>query len=163
MTTDDWPLLEWLLYDDKVQRRLGGLVDSHCYVCIPRILRVNGVFDETLADLIENACEQGFISEEERYEVMDFRTVVLRGQSYQDGSDIYAVARINPTAKEDRIIRIADNADIMRRVTGKEVVPVAVCARIGDAQRKLATERGVTLIHVSFEDVKMIDVYRVET
>ena len=157
VTVDDRSLYEWIIYDTKVQRRINGLVNLHCDIRRSRVIRGDGVFDDMLADLIDDACEQGLISKEERYEVADFRTVVLRGKSRQDGSDAYSVVRIHPTAREDRINRIADNADIMRRITGKEVIPAAVFARIGDAQRELAADRGVTLIHVSFEDVKMID------
>ncbi len=162
MTDSDWPLLEWIIYDTKVQHRLGGLVGMHSNVRRSRVLRGENVFDETLADLIHDACEQGFISKREEYEVADFRTNVLGGESREDGSYIYAVVRIDPTAKEDRINRIADHAEIMRRVTGKEVIPAVIYARIDEAQRQLAAERGVTLIHVSFEDVKMIDVSQIE-
>ena len=161
--TGDRLFFGWILYDMKIQRRLDLLVSQHSNIRRCRSLADVGAYRDALEDLLYDACEKGRINQQELYEARDSRTNVFQGQSRADGADVYAVARVDVTATDARINRIADQADIMRNATEKEVIPLMVYAHIGDASPELAWERGVALIHVRFEDVKLIDTSLINT
>ena len=155
------PSVEQLVYANKVERRIMGLVGYELNVRRSRIL-MGGVFDSEFFDRVLDAEEQGIITEEERTGVWDLFSVVLRGESPQDRSPVYATVKIAATIEDRHIDLAATRADVLRRATGEETIPAVVGARIDDVRRELAHEKGVTLVHVSFEDVKMVDVQHID-
>ena len=163
MTGDNWPYIEETIYANKINRRLisvvGSILPRHRIRCI----KGDGLLDETLfADVVENAAEQDIISAEERHEIYDLQNNVLQCENRQDRSVTYAAVTITATVEDSDIRRTADRAGILRRASGKTAIPAVIGARIDDVRRQLAQERGVTLIHVGFEEVKMIDVAQIK-
>ena len=156
---DDHPIVtEEIIYTDRVGHRLTGLPESFLGVYRARSIKGNGVLDETLfVDVIFDAAERGSISDAERREVFDIRNNVLRGENRRDGSPVYAAIAITATLSDGDIRRAADGAGIVQRACGQTAIPAVVGARIDDARRRLARERGVVLIHVGLAEVKMID------
>ena len=152
-------LIEQSIYRFKIESRITGLLMQ---LELRRIRAVGscGGNDDTLFDVISDASERGIISEEEKDEVLDSQHTIFRGENREDRSLAYAIASISATVEDSHVNRAAAAADALQRATGVPVIPAVVGARISDACRELAAERGVTLIHVSFERVKMIDVFQ---
>ncbi len=146
------------MYESKVSQRIISLVGFHLDIRRPRFLKGDGVLDEEFfIDVFDDAWEKGVITKEERGEVWNYTNNVFRGESREDQSVAYAAVRVAMTVEDRHVNQAAFRAGVMRRVTGERVVPAVIAARIGDTQRQLASELGVALIHVSFEDVKMIE------
>ena len=156
------PSLKQLIYSDKVERRMRGSVGYELKLRRPRIVMGGGVFDEEFFDCILDAEEQGIIREEERNGFWDLYSVVLRDERPQYRSPVYATVRIAATIEDRHINLAAARADVLKRVTGKETISAVVGARIDGTRRELAQEKEVSLVHVSFEDVKMVDTQRIE-
>lgn len=160
MTTDNLDWDERPVYRQKVEGRIKGVAGG-LELRRVRVLVGCGGCDDAFLDVVDDAKERGTISEEERRAALDIKHIVLRGENRQDQSVTYAVVGVAPTIEGGHVNRAAVSADGMRRATGEAVVPAVVGARIDEACRELAQERGVILIDVSFEDVKMIDVSQI--
>lgn len=163
MTSDNWQCIEEMIYADKINRRLISLVSSIFPRHRVRCIKGDGLLDETqFVDVIENAADQNSISAAERHEIYELQNNVLHCENRQDKSITYAAVTITATVDDNDLRRTAARAGILQRATGKTAIPAVIGARIDRARRQLAHERGVTLIQVGFEEVKMIDVPRIK-
>jgi len=122
-------LLEW-----RFERRAGAYFSS-----LARHIRV--VDRSALADLLEDAVEQGLIAEGDRKDVM-LADLVLTGRRREDGQEIYLVAEISAGIGVDDIRRADDRAAALARL-GRPTIPVVAGQRIDPEPAELAEARGV--------------------
>ena len=117
-------------------------------------------YDDEFHGLMLDAKEQGAVNQQEWDEFWGVHTV-SRGEDRQDGSVTYVTVDIAITVEDHHVNKGASRADILRRITGERTIPTIIGAFIGgDSVRRLAQERGVSLIHNSLKDAKLDRYFR---
>ena len=153
---------DWIPYWIEADPRIPDLLFSRLELRWVRFLKGNGVLEEDFfEEVFEVAWKKGTISDEEWKEVWHPSNNLLRSQSREDQSLVYATVRLAATIQDLHFMQASAWSDVVQRVTGERAIPVVMGARIKDTHRQLAEEMGVVLIHVSFEDVGLIDTSRV--
>ena len=134
-------------YEQRVANNISSIVRQHLGVRRVRVLKGFKTPDEmTFHNMIDEAGDQGVISERERVEVGN-SDIVLQGYSQQ--AITYLALEVSLTVGESDINRAADRADILSRATGKSAVPAVISAHLDDGRRQLAVSRNVALITVA--------------
>jgi hypothetical protein len=134
-------------YEQIVANNVSSIVRQHLGVRRVRVLKGFKTPDEmTFHNMMDEAGDQGVISERERVEVGN-SDIVLQGYSQQ--AITYLALEVSLTVGESDINRAADRADILSRATGKSAVPAVISAHLDDGRRQLAVSRNVALITVA--------------
>ena len=134
-------------YEQRVANNISSIVRQHLGVRRVRVLKGFKTPDEmTFHNMMDEAGDQGVISERERVEVGN-SDIVLQGYSQQ--AITYLALEVSLTVGESDINRAADRADILSRATGKSAVPAVISAHLDDGRRQLAVSRNVALITVA--------------
>ncbi len=146
-------------YRDRIGRRLGRhatIRHGHHHTVIHH---VDGWDNAGIEDILYDARNRGLLSRQDEDEILRVHTITA-AENPQDGSTTYAVMGLTVTVQNRHIERLAAQADILRRITGKPVTAAITGAFISnDSLRQLAQERGVDLRHVSLDDAKMERIY----
>ena len=144
-------------YRDRIVRDCAHLVfDSHLAVCCKGDWHYNDEFHALMLD----AKRQGVVNQEEWHEFWKVHTV-SRGEHWQDGSVAYATVDIAVSVEYHHINDADYRAGILRRITGERTIPTIIGAFLSDESlRRLAQERGVSLVHASLEDAKLYRYFR---
>lgn len=109
---------------------------------LSRIARRLRVLDTgVLADLLDEAVDQGRLTEAEREVVLD-ADLVLSGRRRQDATEIYLLAEISAGIGPHDVERAANRAAILAKL-GRPVVPVVAGWTVTGDAATLADERGV--------------------
>ena len=120
----------------------------------------DGHYDGEFHGLMLEAKRREVVNQQEWHEFWNVHTV-LKGEDWQDGSVVYATVDIAIIVEDHHINKAADRAGILRRITGERTIPTIIGAFIGgDSVRRLAQERGVSLIHNSLKDAKLYRYFR---
>ena len=115
-----------------------------------------GKYDDRFGGLVEDALDQGIISVQERDEIWNFHTTVLRGQIPKSDSTVFAVVDVALTIDGSHIERVAARAAILKRMVSEPVSAAIIGAFISDdSLRQFAAERDVILISTSMDDAKL--------
>ena len=133
-------------YQAKVERNLRSIAGQYLHLRNIAILRssardVSPEFD----NLIQEAIDQGLITEEQSYEVWD-TDLIFVGTSRGDATPIYVAAEVSVTAGDTDITRAAHRAELVSQATRLPVTPVIICANVDDPRQALATRRNVAVI-----------------
>ena len=140
------------LRGNSYEQKIGGIVSSimteRMNIRVRVLKRVSLDDDSEFFDLLYGAEERGIISQQERNELAS-ADIVLQERGRRDSAPLHIVMEVSITVADHDIIRSAERAAIMQRVTEERVIPVVVGANLDDARRQLARERNVTLITVS--------------
>ena len=132
-------------YERKIARRLRrqalrhfGLNDA---VLVHSVTLPN---DNALPDLLDNACAQGLITNDEagQAEVVD---IVISGVAANQET-AYAVIEASIAVDNSDVARARDRADIIGRAAGVLAQPAVVGIQIPDAIRQAASAAGVAVI-----------------
>jgi hypothetical protein len=106
---------------------------------IARRLRV--VDSGPLADLLDDAVDEGRLTESERETIL-LADLVLSGRRRDDGQDVYLLTEISVSIHPHDVERAADRAALLEKL-GRPVLPVVAGREIDEQTAKLAHNRGV--------------------
>jgi hypothetical protein len=94
-----------------------------------------------LADLLDDAIDEGHLSQDERGAIM-LVDLVMTGRRRTDGQDVYLLAEISVGVGPHDVERAAERAELLAKL-GKPVIPFVAGDSINEAAAALAHERGV--------------------
>jgi hypothetical protein len=94
-----------------------------------------------LADLLDEAIDEGRMADDDRAAIMN-TDAVLSGRRRADGQDIYLVVEVSGGIAMHDVERAIERAALLEKL-GRPVVPVVAGRRINDEVALLAYERGV--------------------
>ena len=132
-------------YERKIARRLRRQAPRHFglndAVLVHSVTLPN---DNALPDLLDNACAQGLITNDEagQAEVVD---IVISGVAANQET-AYAVIEASIAVDNSDVTRARDRADIIGRAAGVLAQPAVVGIQIPDAIRQAASAAGVAVI-----------------
>ncbi len=133
-------------YQLKVERNLRSIAGQHLHLRNIAILRSSRPdWSNEFDNLIQEAVDQGLITEEQSYEVWD-TDLVFVGTPRGDTTPIYIAAEVSITAGDDDITRAANRAGLIAQATRWPVTPVVICANVDDPRHALATRHNATVI-----------------
>ena len=136
-------------YEQRIGNNISSIISQHLNIRRIRVLKGSKAFDEMpFFDLIDDALDRGVIDRQQRIDAGNV-DIVLQGQSYPDQSIIYVALEVSATIADGDIDRAGDRAEILRKATGEQTLPVVIGANIDQERQELAAERGVTLIAVA--------------
>jgi uncharacterized phage infection (PIP) family protein YhgE len=140
--------IQGTIYEQKIGNNIASIVRQHLGIRSVRILKGYKTSDEmTFHDLIDEAEDQGVISEQERIDAGN-TDIVLQGQRHPDLSTMYVVLEVSVTVAENDINRAAARAGILQKATGEATIPAVIGAHMDDIRQELAQGRDVTLITI---------------
>ncbi|MCB0062545.1 MAG: hypothetical protein KDE19_10540 [Caldilineaceae bacterium] len=113
-------------------------------------LRLRPLNSTDLADLLENAVEEGRITETQMDDAKRI-DAVARGRRRGDSATIYLVAEISVSVAEHDIARAIHRAAIISAAIDLDAVPVVVGETISDALRAEADRRNVGYVIIAQE------------
>jgi hypothetical protein len=122
-------MLEWE-YGQHAPSYFGSIV---------RRLRI--VESTALADLLDEALEDGRLTWDERASIL-LADLVMSGRRCDDGQDVYLLAEISVGIRSYDVERAADRAALLERL-GRPVLPIVAGRDIDDGTARLAHNRGV--------------------
>ncbi len=125
------------LRGDSLERRYRERATSYFS---PLARRIRVMAHEELAHLLEEAQEQGIVSEQEGDDALA-ADVVAHGRSRQTGQDVVIVAEVSVTIYPDDVRRALSRAQAMGRALGLEAIPVVAGQRLTPAAEALAREK----------------------
>ena len=133
-------------YQLKVERNLRSIAGQHLHLRNIAILRSSRPdWSNEFDNLIQEAVDQGLITEEQSYEVWD-TDLIFVGTPRGDTTPIYVAAEVSITAGDDDITRAANRAGLIAQATRRPVTPVVICANVDDPHHALATRHNTTVI-----------------
>ena len=106
----------------------------------PLVRRIRVIAHEELAHLLEEAQEQGLVSEQEVDDALAV-DVVARGRSRQTDKDIVIVAEVSAAIYPEDVQRALSRAQVIGRALRLEAIPVVAGLRITPAAEALAREQ----------------------
>ena len=130
------------LRGDSLERRYRERAASYFS---PLVRRIRVMAHEELAHRLEEAQEQGLISEQEVDDALAV-DVVASGRSRQTGKDVVIVAEVSASIHPDDVRRALSRAQVMGRALGLEAIPVVAGLRITPDAEALAREKAWRLL-----------------
>jgi hypothetical protein len=126
----------------EVERRFR----SHAPAYFGSLLRRIRVVDRSaLADEIDDAVDAGTFAEADRDPLL-LLDVVVRGRDIATREERYLAAEVSVGIGEGDILRAADRAALLERLTGRPAVPVVGGYSISSRFRSIADERHVQVV-----------------
>ena len=107
--------------------------------------RLRVVDSSTLADLIDDAIDAGTFAAADRESLMRL-DLVARGRDRTTGEPRYLAVEASAGLGEGDILRAADRAAVLSRLTGVPAVPVVAGYSIASRFRSIAAERNVQVV-----------------
>ncbi len=133
-------------YEIKIEKNIGSIAGQHLQVRRINILKGAWIgLAPSLRDLIEQAEDDGIITEEQNYE-LGLTDLIFDGRRRDDASTIHVAAEISVTIGNTDITRATERADILRAVIKQPVVPAVIGSRIDDTRSAMAAANNVTVI-----------------
>lgn len=141
--------------DDRVGRLDGRSFEQQARERIPSYLsrfalRLRPISHVDLANLLEDAFEEGRISEEQMDDAK-LIDLVASGRRREDKATIYLAAEASITIAQHDIERAERRAAIIATATGVETMPVIIGETISMPLRVIAEQQGVGYVVVSVE------------
>ena len=132
-------------YESKVAQNVRSILGQQTRVRSSRVLkgpslRIDPDFDRH----VENAEASGAITEDESDELLLLDLIIV-GTRSGTRERIYTGIEVSITANDDDVNRAADRVEILRKVTGGQVMAAVIAARVDEPQRELAARRKVTV------------------
>ena len=130
------------LTGDEAERRFRARAPS-CFGHLLRRIRI--VENSALADRIDDAIESGTFAEADR-EPLLLLDVVAWGRDVQTREERYLAAEVSSGIGETDILRAADRAVLLEKLTGVPVLPVVAGYSIAPRFRSIAVARQVQVV-----------------
>ena len=96
---------------------------------------------DQLADLLDDAVDEGRLTQDERDAIM-LADAVFRGRQLEDDADVYVLAEVSVGIGPHDVERASERAALLQKL-GRPVIPVVGGRRIDSETLALAGERGV--------------------
>ena len=133
-------------YEIKIEKNIGSIAGRHLQVRRINILKGAWIgLAPSLMDLIEQAEDDGIITEEQNYE-LGLTDLIFDGRRRDDASVIHVAAEISVTIGNTDITRATERADILRTVVNQPVIPAVIGSRIDGTRSAMAAANNVTVI-----------------
>ena len=132
------------LTGDAAERRFRNRAPA-CFGHLLRRIRV--VDSSALADQVDDAIESGTFAEADR-EPLLLLDVVARGRDVETREEQYLAAEVSSGIGETDILRAADRAALLEKLTGVPAIPVVAGYSISPRFRSIAAERQVQVVIV---------------
>ncbi len=110
------------MQDYLVATRVRRKAAAYCGILLRR-MRIFSM--EEFADMVDDAEEQGVISEDERLELF-WADVVVKGKSIKSGEEMWVVIDACRVVEEEDVRKVKKKAEILQKIVGETVVPVVV-------------------------------------
>lgn len=123
---------------DALEQRYARRAPTY-FNSIARRLRV--IEDGPLADLLDDAVEEGQLTGDERDAILR-ADLVLTGRSRPDGQDVYLLTEVSVGVGVHDVERAFERARLLEKL-GRPVLPIVAGDRINDEAARLAREQGV--------------------
>jgi methyl-accepting chemotaxis protein len=104
--------------------------------------RLRRIDSARLADMLDDAADEGRITSAERDDVL-LADVVLSGRRREDDAEAYYVVEVSAGVRPDDVARAKRRADVMAKL-GRPATPIVVGERISSQAATLADRSGVT-------------------
>jgi hypothetical protein len=104
--------------------------------------RLHRLEDEEVATLVENAQDQGIITEVERRDALRI-DVVVRGRRRNDDQPAYLAVEVSAVVDEHDVQRAQRRAEVLARASGVATMPVVAGEEITPEANEHAASRGV--------------------
>ena len=132
-------------YESKVAQNVRSILGQQTRVRSSRVLkgpslRIDPDFDRH----VENAEASGAITEDESDELLLLDLIIV-GTRSGTRERIYTGIEVSITANDDDVNRAADRVEILRKVTGGQVMAAVIAATVDEPQRELAARRKVAV------------------
>ena len=105
---------------------------------------------QAFADLVEDAEDEGLITEEQYNDIMRADLVCV-GRNRDNGSDQYLAGEISISIGDSDITRVVQRAAIMSAIVGQTVQPAVIGAYIDDERTALAATHGVAVLLTPYD------------
>ena len=133
-------------YEIKIEKNIGSIAGRHLQVRRINILKGAWIgLAPSLMDLIEQAEDDGLITEEQSYE-LGLTDLIFDCRRRDDASVLHVAAEISVTIGNSDITRASERADILRAVINRPVVPAVIGSRIDETRSAMAATNNVTVI-----------------
>ena len=134
-----------LTYEFKVDKNIRSLV-GNLNLRRTKVVKssITGITRE-FEDLLDEAEDNGLITEEQSNEIMRADTVCI-GRTRDNGSNQYVAGEISITVSNSDITRSARRAAILSSIIGQPAQPAVFGASIDDDRAALAASHGVTVL-----------------
>ncbi len=103
--------------------------------------RLRRIDASRLADMLDDAADEGRITAAERDDVL-LADVVLSGRRREDDAEAYYVVEVSAGVRPDDVARAKRRADVMAKL-GRPATPIVVGERISSQAATLADRSGV--------------------
>jgi len=132
-------------YESKVAQNVRSILGQQTRVRSSRVLkgpslRIDPDFDRH----VENAEASGAITEDESDELLLLDLIIV-GTRSGTRERIYTGIEVSITANDDDVNRAADRVEILRKVTGGQVMAAVIAVTVDEPQRELAARRKVAV------------------
>lgn len=135
-------------YEFKVVKNIKSTIGQHLRLRRVRVLQgVRTDPDRDLEELIENAEDNGAITEGQSYD-LSRSDLIASGWSRTSGEETYLTAEISVTIGDGDVTRSVQRAAILEAVVDQPVVPAIVGAHIDETRAALAASNNVAVILV---------------
>jgi len=105
------------------------------------LLNAKTIGQDKISKALSSAVEKGIISKEERKDV--FRLdLVIEGTLLSTEEPVFVAVEVSYTIAENDVQRAARRAEILKKATGRKVLPAVVGYRIAEGTQKLITKKG---------------------
>ncbi|RKZ01495.1 MAG: hypothetical protein DRQ10_02020 [Candidatus Hydrothermota bacterium] len=133
------------LKGESLERRVRDRSASYFGRVLKRIRLID---NNKLADMLEDAVDQGIISEDEKMQVLR-ADGVLKGKRKEDGEEVWIVFEVSYVIDKHDIERARKRAAIFQKVVDKDVLPAVVGEEYVISKEQIE-KQGIVAIRYSF-------------
>ena len=135
-------------YEMKVQKNIHSYAGQQLGLRSARVLL--GILtgrDQELADLAEQAAENGVITWEQNDDLW-LSDLIFTGRDRTTGAVLHIAAEVSITAGSQDVARAAERARVLGLIIGQPVTPAVIAANLDEQRIRLAGENSVAVIQV---------------
>jgi hypothetical protein len=122
----------WL--EVEVKKHVHSFFSEH-------LSNVKLVGQKRINKILSLAMEKGIISKEERVDVLRL-DLIVEGTLLSTEEPVFVAVEVSYTIAENDVQRAARRAEILKKATGRKVLPAVVGYRIAEGTQKLITKKG---------------------
>ena len=122
------------LLESRVRERIFAYLNRFA----PRLRLMT---DARMADLLEDALDDGKITETE-FDQINLLDFVAQGRHRDTGESLYLAGEVSYTVADKDLDQAVDRAKLLQKATDTPTIPVVIGKVIPDLMQQKATERG---------------------
>jgi hypothetical protein len=126
--------LKGMLLEVKVRKNVPFFFSEY-------LLNAKAAGQDKISKALSLAVEKGIISKEDRKDV--FRLdLIVEGNLLSTKEPVWVAVEISYTIAENDVQRVVKRAEILKKATGRKVLPAVVGYRIAEGTQRLITKKG---------------------